>query len=318
MKISIVIPCYNEEKSIAYFYEQLNSYLRKEIKLISENIIEVIFVNDGSKDNTWLEISECCKNNQCVAITIKGVNFSKNFGKESAIIAGLKVSTGDCIITIDADLQHPIEIIPKMYENWKLGFKIVDGVKMDRGNESLFHKKMSSLFHGIASRAVKFDMKNSSDYKLIDREVADLILKLPEKHIFYRGLTSWIGFEHTEVEYSVKDRIYGETKWSSLSLINYAIKNISSFSSAPLSIITYIGVIFLIFSFIFAIYTIFSFFYGNPVSGYSTLVILILLIGSFNMIALGIIGYYIKKIFDQVQSRPVFIISDIISDKGEI
>ncbi|MFI3226603.1 MAG: glycosyltransferase [Clostridia bacterium] len=310
-KMSLIVPCYNEELSLQYFFDTVvefyNDILSKKVDL------ELVFVNDGSKDNTWLHIKKLIK--EKTNISIKAVNFSRNFGKESAIMAGLEVSTGDCVITIDADLQHPLETIPEMILKWNEGYKVVDGTKSSRGKESFLHKKFAGLFYNIISNAVGFNMKNASDFKLLDREVVDLLLTLKEKHVFYRGLTSWVGFPHTEVFFEVQEREFGETKWSFFKLTKYALNNISSFSTAPMLIVTYIGVLFLIFSGILGIYTLVSYFLGATVSGYATLTMLLLIIGSFNMIGLGIIGYYISKIFEQVQERPNYIIQKVVSNE---
>ena len=310
-KISLIIPSYNEEKSIRPFYERTKKVFEK-IKNSDENTkYEFIFVNDGSEDSTWNEISKLAE----TYTNTVGVNFSRNFGKESAIMAGLKVAEGDCCVVIDCDLQHPPETILEMYNLWKKGYEIIDGVKADRGKESIFHKGSASLFYKIMSNAIGFDLRNGSDFKMLDRKVVNVLLSLTEYHVFFRGLTSWVGFNRISVEYKVEERKFGTTKWSTYSLIKYALKNISSFSTVPMQLVTYIGIVFLAFFLIVGIYTLISYILNNTVSGYATIVCLILIVGSCNLIGIGIVGYYVSKIFEQVQNRPSYIISDLIKSK---
>lgn len=307
-KISVIVPSYNEEKSIMPFYQRTVKVLELIHNTYKDDVAyELIFVNDGSKDNTWNEISNLVKKDGKVI----GVNFSRNFGKESAIMAGFQTSSGNCCVVIDCDLQHPPEKISEMYELWRNGYEIIDGIKTDRGKESFLYKSFSNLFYKIMSKAVGFDLKNGSDFKMLDRKVVEILKSLPEYHVFFRGLTYWIGFDRKTIEYEVEERKFGTTKWSSFSLVKYALKNISSFSTKPMQTVTYIGIIFLIFSLLVGLYTILSYLSHSTVSGYSTIVCLILIVGSLNLIGMGIIGYYIAKIFEQVQSRPNYIISTI-------
>lgn len=215
-KVSLVVPCYNEESSVLHFYETVCKFYTNH--LFDKIELEFVFVNDGSKDATWQIIHNLISATKPHNIEVTAVNFSKNFGKEAAVFAGIQQSTGDCIVTIDADLQHPIDVIPEMIAFWEEGYKVVDGVKSNRGKEAFIYKKMSALFYKLISKCVGFDMKNSSDFKLIDREVASVVLSLPEKHTFFRGLTSWVGFPHKEIYYEVLDRQFGQTKWSYVSL----------------------------------------------------------------------------------------------------
>lgn len=297
--LSVVIPSYNEEENIPNTASVLTA-------LLSENSIdyELVFVNDGSGDKTYEMIEkEAAKNPR-----IKGISFSRNFGKEASIFAGLEVSTGDCVVVMDCDLQHPPTLIPKMYEKWKEGFEVVEGVKSSRGKESFFHKICAGLFYDIMSKLIKMDMKSTSDYKLLDRKVVNVLLSLPEKNTFFRALSFWVGFKTTKLEYEVVERQFGTTKWSFASLVKYAINNATSFSTLPLQLVTWLGVISVIFSVILGIQTFVKFACGTAAEGFPTVILLILLIGGFIMISLGIIGHYIARIYEEVKGRPKYII----------
>ena len=228
--LSVIIPSYNEEKIIKKTAETITSILR------DNNIeYEIIFVNDGSSDGTWTVIEQLSYDNP----DIKGVCFSRNFGKESAIFAGLAECIGDACVVIDCDLQHPPEKIPEMYKLWKDGYEIVEGVKSYRGEEKITHSLAANRFYKIMSKETGTDMSDSSDYKLLDRKVINTLLNMPEKNTFFRALSSWVGFKKTSVRYDVAKREGGESKWSRMSLIKYALSNITSFTTRPMYIILY-------------------------------------------------------------------------------
>ncbi len=300
-KLSVIIPAYNEEQNITNISSVVSS-------LLEENKIEyeIIFVNDGSRDNTWEMISEICSKNK----NIKGFNFSKNFGKEAAIFAGLTYATGDCCAVIDADLQHPPQTLIKMYEKWQEGYEIVEGVKASRGKESFLHKLAAKNFYSLISKATNIDMSRASDFKLLDRKAVNILRAMPEKHIFFRALSSWVGFKTTSVEFHVQEREAGESKWSTYSLFKYALTNITSFSTAPMQIVTLSGIVFLLFSLILGVQSLYKNFMGQALEGFTTVILLLLIIGSILMLSLGIIGYYIAKIYEETQNRPRFIVSE--------
>ena len=232
--LSIVLPSYNEEQNIARTSKVLSALLEKE-----QIDYELIFISDGSRDRTYEEIQKACKENP----RIKGAEFSRNFGKEASIFAGLSLACGNAVIVMDCDLQHPPEVIPKMWALWQEGYEVVEGIKLSRGKESLGHKLSAGLFYKIMSKLIKMDMNASSDYKLLDRKVVDVLLELPEKNTFFRALTFWAGFRTTSVEYEVQERMYGQSKWSFWSLMKYAISNATSFSTLPLQLVTIMGMI---------------------------------------------------------------------------
>ncbi|MCR4960363.1 MAG: glycosyltransferase family 2 protein [Lachnospiraceae bacterium] len=297
--LSIVLPSYNEEGNIKNTAEVLSSLLKK------NNIeYELVFVDDGSVDGTYELINEAAAKDP----NVKGISFSRNFGKEASIFAGLSVATGDAVIVMDCDLQHPAEIIPKMYSLWQQGYEVVEGIKSSRGKEGLFHKMAAGIFYSVMSGLIKMDMKSTSDYKLLDRKVVNVLLSLPEKRTFFRALSFWVGFKTAKVDYEVQERKYGKTKWSFTSLMRYAINNATSFSTLPLQIVTFLGWLLLIFSLILGVQTLVKYFCGTAAEGFPTVILLVLLIGGIIMISLGIIGHYLARIYEEVKGRPKYII----------
>lgn len=304
--ISIILPSYNEEGNIRRAAERLTEVLSPE-----GVSWELIFVNDGSKDETWNRIRETAREDPHVT----GICFSRNFGKEAAIMAGLACAKGRCCVVMDCDLQHPPETVVEMLHKWQEGYQVVEGVKRSRGKESIAHGVMAGTFYRIMSAATKIDMSRASDFKLMDRKAVDAILSLPEKNAFFRALSSWVGFKTTTVEFDVQDREAGESKWSTLSLVKYAVRNISSFSSAPLQIVTACGMLTLLLTVVMGIQTLVRYFSGTAVEGFTTVILLILLIGSMLMFSLGVIGYYLARIYEEIKNRPRYLISEIVSGR---
>lgn len=305
-KLSVVLPAYNEEQMI-----------KKTARIIGEILsgeqidYELIFVNDGSKDGTWEQIEELTESDR----HIKGVCFSRNFGKESAVFAGLEQVQGDCAAVMDCDLQHPPETLVTMYRLWEKGFQVIEGVKASRGKEGFLHKMFAKTFYKIISNATGIDMSRASDFKLLDRQALDEFLKMPERNVFFRALSSWVGFKSTYVEFDVQEREVGDSKWSFKSLVRYAVNNITSFSAAPMQIVTFCGVIFFLFAIGLGIQSLYMYFSGHAMEGFTTLILLLLIIGSILMFSLGVIGYYISKIYEEVKMRPRYIISKVIESK---
>ena len=304
--LSVILPSYNEEKMIPIAADTISGILER------ENIdFELLFIDDGSKDATWENITQASKLNPHVV----GVHFSRNFGKEAAMFAGLEKATGDCCVVIDCDLQHPPEKIVEMYRLWEDGYEVVEGIKEDRGEESGLHKFAANSFYGLISRATGMDMSSSSDFKLLDRKVVDTLNKLPERNVFFRALSFWVGFKKATVYYSVQERTEGESKWSPKSLIKYAITNIGSFSSAPLHMVTVLGVIMLMVAVVFGIISLVQKLTGQALGGFTTVILLLLFSSSIIMISLGIVGYYIARIYDEIKGRPRYIISQMVGEK---
>lgn len=301
--VSLIVPCYNEEKNIEPFYDAILNVFEE-----LEEDFELLFVNDGSKDNTLAKIRELNSKDK----RVKGVSFARNFGKEAGLFAGIRNVTGDCAVILDADLQHPPIVIKEMISKWKEGYEVVEGVKTDRGKESLIHKIFCKVFYGMISKAVGMDMKNSSDYKLLDIKVVAELAKLKERNTFFRALSFWVGFNKTTVYYEVAERNAGESKWSTKSLIKYAINNVICFSYTPLHIITFLGICFFLIAFIVIVDALISFAKGTAASGFPTLVVLLLIGFGAVMLSLGVIGVYIAQIYDELKGRPQYIIGEKI------
>ncbi|MBR2765961.1 MAG: glycosyltransferase family 2 protein [Blautia sp.] len=298
--LSVVIPAYNEEAMLPRTVSALTSILES-----AEIGFELVFVDDGSRDRTWERIQEAAQADP----RIHGIRFSRNFGKESAIFAGLAGARGDCAAVMDCDLQHPPATLIEMYRLWEQGYEVVEAVKRTRGEESLFHKVCSGLFYRIMTKAVGFDMSRASDFKLLDRRAVEALLDIPEKRAFFRALSSWIGYRQASVEFDVQEREAGESKWSTWALIRYAVTNITGYSTAPMLLVMWAGVIVFAIDVILAIQTLLRYRAGTAVEGFTTVILLLLFLGSIIMISLGIIGYYIARIYQEVQGRPRYIIS---------
>ena len=297
--LSVIIPAYNEENCIKRVYSAIHS-------LLTENNIEseFIFVDDGSSDQTYKKINELSLEKENVV----GLHFSRNFGKESAISAGLAAANGSCAVVIDCDLQHPPEKIIEMYRLWEEGYEIVEGIKKERGQEKKMYSIGAKFFYSVISRMAGFDMANSSDFKLLDRKVIDVLNKMPERG-FFRAISYWVGYNKATVEFDVQQRVDGESKWSAAGLIKYALSNISSYSTAPMQTVTVLGFVMLIISVIFGVWALIDKIIGRALEGMTTVIIITIFIGSIIMISLGIIGYYIARIYEEIKGRPKYIIS---------
>ena len=305
--LSVIIPAYNEEEMIKKTSETISGILDEE-----KIDFELLFINDGSVDNTWNVINEESARDP----RVKGVCFSRNFGKESAVFAGIAEATGDCCVVLDCDLQHPPEKIVDMYRLWEQGYEIVEGVKASRGKESAMHKFAAKSFYDIMSNAVGFDMSRASDYKLLDRKAMNVLLNMDEKNAFFRALSSWIGFKSTEVTYDVREREAGVSKWSTRALFKYAINNITSFTSAPLHLVTISGVVVTVLGVGFSVEALYRhFFIHDDLPGATTLIVLLCFVSAVIMFGLGVIGTYISKIYDEVKGRPRYIIDRTTYEK---
>ncbi len=299
--LTVVIPIYNEEKQI----EKTVSVICEILQKASEQY-QLVLVDDGSRDQTWQVLKSLADN----IPGLEAIRFSRNFGKEAAIMAGLSRARGDACIIMDADLQHPPELIPQMLQLWKKGIEVVEAVKEDRGRESSFSRLGASLFYKIMHRLSGFNLENASDFKLLDKKVVQALLQMPEKETFFRGLSAWVGYSRAEVFFKVPERETGKSRWSALKLIRLAIGAFTSFSSLPLQFVTFIGVLFLIGSVVLGIQTLAMKLRGLAIGGFTTVILLLLIIGSCLMISLGMIGMYIARIYNEVKARPRFIISE--------
>ena len=304
----MVLPAYNEEQMLAKTCRTL-----KKILDLAEINYELVIVDDGSTDQTWKIIEETAEKDR----NVTGVHFSRNFGKEAAIVAGLAQASGNAVAVMDCDLQHPPEVLVKMYRLWEQGYEVVEGIKKSRGTETVFHRKSAGFFYRIMSRATGFNMENASDFKLLDRKAVESVLSMPERSMFFRATSSWVGFKSTSVLFEVQEREAGESKWSTGSLIRYAFRNIVAFTTLPLQFVTIGAGGCFICSLLLLIYSLVRYFTGHAVEGYTTLLIVMLFIGSAVMMSLGIIGYYIARIYEEVKRRPRYIVSRIIQGGHE-
>lgn len=299
--LSVIIPSYNEEQNISRACSVIGDILNE-----AGIRHRLVFVDDGSKDGTWAAIEEMSKTDP----NVTGLHFSRNFGKESAIYAGLAYSTdAACAVVIDCDLQHPPVKIVEMYRLWEEGYEVIEGVKSSRGKESAVNKLGAGVFYGLMSRAMKMDMKRASDFKLLDHKAVLALVNMREKNAFFRALSSWIGFKTARVEFDVQEREAGESKWSVMKLAKYAVNNLTSFSTAPMKAIIFLGIIALIVSVVMGVIALVQKFTGTASAGFTTVIILQVFSLSVIMISLGILGHYIAKIYDEVKGRPKFIIS---------
>ena len=303
--LSVIVPAYNEEQAIPIMAETVSNVL------FGENIeFELIFIDDGSDDNTWNIIRALAKKNNF----IRGVSFSRHFGKEAGIFAGLYESKGDACVVIDCDLQHPPEKIPEMYRLWEQGYEIVEGVKSSRGSESKFHKNAAKTFYSLISKATGIDMRRASDFKLMDRRVVDTLLDMPEKKAFFRAVSSWVGYKKATVEFDVAERVAGESKWSTRSLGKYAISNITAFSSFPIRFASYIGCMMIAAFIVIGIFAICNTAMGNGGVGmFLGLLCFMFLIGGIILLSLGIVGYYVARTYEETKGRPRYIVSDTVN-----
>ena len=307
--LSVIIPAYNEELSIERAYYTISEILEK-----AQIDNEIIFIDDGSTDTTYEKIKNLADKEK----NIYGLHFSRNFGKEAAISAGLASAQGDVVVVIDCDLQHPPEKIVEMYRLWQEGYEIVEGIKKTRGKESKMHSFAARKFYRVISSVIGFDMSNASDFKLLDRKVVDILNRIPERKGFFRAISFWVGFNKTTVEFEVNERLEGESKWSAIGLLKYAISNISAYSTAPMQIVTVLGVMMLIITAIFSVWALIDKIRGIALEGMTTVIIILIFIGSIMMISLGIIGYYVARIYDEIKGRPKYIVSATCRSKEKV
>jgi glycosyltransferase involved in cell wall biosynthesis len=307
--ISTVIPAYNESQGLKEAIHKI-----AEILDACEKKWEIVIVDDGSSDQTYQQIVQLSK----AEPRIKGIALSRNFGKEAAMLAGLEYAQGEAVIILDSDLQHPPSLIPEMVDKWHSGAQIVHAVKRSRKDDSAGKKAAAFCINQLISSLGGININNSSDFKLLDREIVDIIVhRLPERERFFRGLTSWLGFTEEYIYFDVATRQGDESKWSFWSLLELAITALTSFTSLPLRIVTFLGFATLILGFFVAGDTILSLIKGQAVSGFATIIISLLLIGSFIMISLGIIGEYIAKIYEEVKARPHYLVKASVGIKDK-
>ena len=299
-RLSVIIPSFNEEDNI----ENTASVVANVLKEAGIDY-DLLFVSDGSTDNTFSIVESLSKEDN----RIQGIQFSRNFGKEAAIFAGLEYADGDCVAVMDCDLQHPARVLVDMYHLWEEGYEVVEGIKSKRGKENPIYRLFTKIFYGIMSSLMKLDMNATSDFKLLDRKVVEAMLELPERNTFFRALSFWAGFKSTSVSFDVEERKAGKSKWSFSGLVKYAVSNTTSFTTAPLKFVFVLGMLLMAFSVILGIETLVNYFLGIAADGFTTVILLLLIVGGCIMISLGIIGHYIARIYEEVKGRPRYIVS---------
>ncbi len=298
--ISIVIPCHNEEGNIRLIYKDIN-------EVLYGYEIEYVFVDDDSRDRTLSIIEEISREDA----RVKYISFSRNFGHQSALRAGLEYATGDCVISMDADLQHPPELLKELIQKWEEGYEVVYTIRKDIDNVSLFKRSSSSLFYRLINSLSDVEIRQgSADFRLLDKKIVKILVNdITEYHLFYRGLVSWVGYKQTGIEYLPNKRLSGKSKYSLLKMLSFAADGITSFSIKPLKIAILFGLLITILSAIYGVYVIaMAIFTNETVRGWSSVLTSILFIGGVNMVLLGIIGQYLGKLYIQSKNRPHFLV----------
>jgi len=302
--ISILVPCYNEAQSLKMLHEEIV----RVISSLEDYRWEILFVNDGSRDNTMEVIYALRERDKRVSY----VDLSRNFGKENAMLAGFDYAKGDAVIIMDADLQHPPAVIPEMIRKWEEGYDDVYAQRKIRGKESWLRKKLTKFYYRLLQSSSRIDvLPNVGDFRLLDRKCVDALRQMRESGRYTKGMYCFIGFKKTGVEFETQDRVLGESSMSYRKLINLALEGITSYTTAPLHWATFIGLIVSFFAFAYMVFVLVkATLYGDPVAGYPTLITVILFIGGVQLLTIGIIGEYLAKVFVEVKNRPVYFIRE--------
>ena len=311
MFLSIIVPCYNEGESIKYTYKEIKKIIRN-VNNTKQLQFEIIFINDGSKDNTL----EILKNISLNDNDVKYISFSRNFGKEAGMLAGIEYSSGDCIIIMDADLQHPPELIPEMIKYYKEGYDQVIA-KRNRKGDNIYKTFISKLYYKLVNQLIDVKLVDGvGDFRLLSRKAVNALLSMKEYNRFSKGMFSWIGFKEITIEYENKSRIAGDSKWSFKDLLSYGIDGIISFNNKPLRVCFGIGASLILFSLIYIVFVFIQILVsGIDVPGYFTTIASIMIIGGVQLIFIGVLGEYIGKIYYEVKRRPHYIIDEANLDK---
>ncbi|MBO1580232.1 glycosyltransferase family 2 protein [Bacillus sp. XF8] len=308
-KITILVPAYNEQEVLDQLYNRLNKVMNS----IPNYEFEILFVNDGSRDNTV----QIIKSLRAFDERISYVDLSRNFGKETAMIAGLDYAQGDAVIILDADLQDPPELIPEMIKYWEEGYDDVFARRRSRSGETWFKKWTANTFYKILQKTTKIQIqKNTGDFRLLDRRCVEALKQLRETQRYTKGMFSWIGYQKKEILFDRDPRAAGETKWNYLKLFDLAIEGITSFTTAPLRISAFFGCVISVFAFIYMIWIITkTLVFGESVQGYPSLMTAILFLGGIQLISLGIIGEYLGRIFNETKKRPLYFVNEYNNEK---
>ena len=307
-KLSIIIPMYYEEQVVEECYNRVTKVLKE----IQDYEYEIIFINDGSKDNTLDILERIAK----IDNNVKVISFSRNFGHQAAVIAGLKYVTGDAIVIMDADLQDPPELIPDMLKEWEKGYEVIYGKRKSRKGESVFKLLTAKAFYSTLNKLSDVEIpKDTGDFRMVDRKVVDVVNSLPEHNKFLRGLFSWVGFEQLAYEYDRKERFAGKTKYPFGKMLKLALDGILSFSTKPLKIVGGLGILSVIISFVILIYSLLSYIFkwNSLTPGWTSIMCTITFLGGIILISVWMIGEYIGRIYDEVKNRPQYIVKKTIN-----
>jgi len=298
--LSVLIPAYNEAAGLGIVVEAVGKHLAP-----LGHELRFLLIDDGSADQTWQVIEELALRQP----NVSGLGFSRNFGKEAALLAGLDACDGDCVLLLDADLQHPPHVLPQMVKAWQNGFQIVHGVKLQRQGESWFRRLCSRLVFGAARMLSGLDMQRSSDFKLLDREVVLRYREFHERLLFFRGLIDWLGFRTTTIPFNVAERAAGKSQWGMWGLVKYALNAILSFSSRPLKIVSMLAVVFFVLSTLIGLKTLYDWAVYQSAEGFPTVILLIVGFGNVTLVAICVVSWYIGKIYEEVKMRPRYIVT---------
>jgi glycosyltransferase involved in cell wall biosynthesis len=297
--VSVVTPIYNEGPGVDRFVERLGVVLH-------DTRFELVLVDDGSSDDSWERISECAAADE----RVRGIQLSRNFGKEAAVLAGLEHAEGDAVVVIDSDLQHPPSAIPAMLRLWQDGFQVVEAVKRNRTGQGLIGRLGGKLFNRAFTGLTQVDLVNATDFRLLSRAALDALLRLPEHSSFFRGTSNWIGFRRTTIEVDIDHREGGASRWTFRSLFRLAVNGLTSFTSAPLHLVTFVGLAFAAFAVLLGAQTLIRWVRGGSVAGFPTVILLLLVLGTFILLGLGVIGEYLARIHEEVRARPRYLVQE--------
>lgn len=299
VNVSVVLPMYNEEELAGHSVGTVQGVLEA-----TGRSFEIVCVDDGSGDGTLQRLEQLAARDPRVVV----VPLSRNFGKEAALAAGLATARGSAVIVMDADLQHPPDVISRMLELWDEGYNVVSAVKERRAREGLLYRAMARVFNVLMGGAAGHNFRGASDFKLLDRQVVDTVVELPERARFFRGLVTWVGYRTAEVPFAVADRAGGQTKWSNFALFRYSVRNLVAFSVLPLRLVALLGFVTLMFAGALAVQTLYRYLRGEALSGFTTVILLQLMLGGLLLTSVGVIAMYLSAMYEELKQRPIFIV----------
>jgi dolichol-phosphate mannosyltransferase len=299
VEVSVVVPAFNEQGSIADLCVTLVGMLKRHA-----SSFEIVVVDDGSSDETARVVRRMAKADPRVRL----LELTRNFGKESALTAGLVASTGSAVLLLDADFQHPPDLVPSMIDAWRDGYEVVNAHKVSRGAEPFAYGLMSRLFNHLMSAAIGQDMDGASDFKLLDRQVVDAVLACQERHRFFRGIVSWVGFRVTSIDFAVGPRRTGRSNWKVGQLLAYSLSNIVAFTSAPLLLVAFTGFLAVLLGILLLVQTLYTYFNGSAAVGFTTVIAVQILIGGMILLSVGIVAIYVAQLYDESKRRPLFFV----------